>query len=144
MVELLDIPPAPRVLAGHLLSFVPQEIWMLVASYLHSVPDFIALCSLSPLAMDAVKVQPKYPQLGGCRVLRALPSMVPDNKMDHDREGSNPRLWEAEFEVAHDGQPESFTMHVSPGGGGIQGKVIFRVQPEYYVWGMKYNVKVPV
>ena len=148
IVELLDIPPAPRVLDGHVLSFVPQEIWMLIASYIHSVPDFITLSSLSPLAMDAVKAQPKHPQLGEYRILRAMPSTVPNGNMsDDDSEEGNSKLWEAEFEVAHDGQPRSFTLHVSRADYSRgAGKVMFQKETgpwDYYVWGMQYDVKTP-
>jgi len=143
IVELLDIPTAPLP-DGHLLSFVPQEIWMQIASYLHSSSDFITLSSLSPLARDAVKVQPKHPQLGEYRILRAIASMAPDDNMDnYDDEWGNSKLWEAEFEVAHDGQPVASTMQVSRAHYRLRSGKSVMFQQETTdnsdIWGMVYD-----
>jgi hypothetical protein len=94
-LDLLDVPPAHEVPTDHFLHSVPQETWMLIASHLFSLSDFITLASVSPLARGAVNAQLKYPHIKGNRLSGVKSTIIQDNDTrekdarleDEDNEG---------------------------------------------------------
>jgi len=160
-LDLLGIPPTHELPTNHLLHRVPQETWMVIASHIYCLSDYVVLGSISPLARKAVGEYLKYPHVEGNRISRLKPTTqvgstdekdlqpkADDMSDDSDgEEGSagNTSLWRAEFEVVRDGQSGLIMEVVEPFvqkelAKTDQGVILFDPEFQSNNWRMEYVV----